>query len=310
MGWILLATAGQFLNAVVAVLDKYIVSDKNLLPRPFVYAFYTCLLTGSWLLVYVFGLLPLPEVLNVPTYANVEHPTLIVVALSFLAAYTMFLALVSMYDALKHADASDVMPAIGAVAAIASFVFNYYFLDGDLSNNFVAGIILLVLGTAMVSRARLTRPLIQLILHSGIFFAFHLITMKGLFLETSFDNAFFWSRVSLILFSLSLLLIPAYLELITGQTSKTSLKAGVLVVVTKVLAGIAGFMLLKATDWGDVTVVQALDGVKFVFILLLAYLLSPFLPKSASDHLRGRHTLWQKVVFVGLITVGFVILFI
>ena len=46
MSWLLLATIGQFINAIVAFLDKYIVSDEKVLPKPFVYAFYSCLLTG------------------------------------------------------------------------------------------------------------------------------------------------------------------------------------------------------------------------------------------------------------------------
>ena len=58
MSWILLATLGQFLNAVVAILDKYIVSDEKALPRPFVYAFYSCLITGGWVLIYLIGFIP------------------------------------------------------------------------------------------------------------------------------------------------------------------------------------------------------------------------------------------------------------
>ena len=35
-------------DTIVAFLDKYIVSDEKALPKPFVYAFYSCLLTGFW----------------------------------------------------------------------------------------------------------------------------------------------------------------------------------------------------------------------------------------------------------------------
>ena len=58
MTWLLLATAGQFLNAIVAILDKYIVTDEKVLPRPFVYAFYSCLITGFWVIIYLFGFIP------------------------------------------------------------------------------------------------------------------------------------------------------------------------------------------------------------------------------------------------------------
>ena len=121
MAWILLATAGQFLNAIVAILDKYIVTDEKALPKPFVYAFYSCLVTGGWIVIYSLSLIPGLAAIGVPQLSNVHVPTIQVVGMSFLAAYTFFMALVSMYDGLKHADASDVIPVIGAVSAISTF---------------------------------------------------------------------------------------------------------------------------------------------------------------------------------------------
>lgn len=309
MVWLLLATAGQFLNAVVAILDKYIVSDKQMLPRPFVYAFYSCLLTSAWVLVYFLGFLPIPDFFQVPSYKNVTHPTLVVVGLAFLAAYTFFMGLVSMYDALRQADASDVMPVIGAVSALASFALNYYFLDGGLSSNFILGVVLLSFGTFLVSRARFVFPIVLLTIHSGVFFAFHYITMKGLFNETHFDNAFFWSRIGFVVFSLSLLMVPAYLEKIINQSTHTSVRAGALVVFAKVMGGIAAFMLLKATDWGEVTVVQALDGLKFVFILMIGWFLSHFFKHPAGEQIDEPRALLHKVVYVLIIVIGFVVLF-
>ncbi len=312
MAWLLLATAGQFLNAIVAILDKHLVSDKGTSTatlRPFVYAFYTCLLTGAWVAVYLLGFLPFPDNFYVPSFANVQHPTLVVVSLALLAAYTFFMALVSMYDALRQADASDVMPVIGAVAGLASFAMNYYFLDGRLSPTFILGVVLLSLGTFLVSRARFDYKIALVTLHSGIFFAFHYITMKGLFIETNFDNGFFWSRIAFVGFGLSLLMVPAYLDKIKAQTSTTSRASGLLIIGTKVVAGVAAFMLLKATDWGDVTVVQALDGLKYVFIIVLSFIFASFLPEVKEEVSDGKMLL-RKLLYIALITVGFVVLFI
>lgn len=79
---------------------------------------------------------------------------------------------------------------------------------------------------------------------------------------------------------------------------------------TKILAGIAAFMLLKATDWGDVTVVQALDGLKFVFIILISLLFGRFIPHEAGENNFGFKTVIRKCLYVAIIAVGFVILFI
>jgi hypothetical protein len=88
MTWILLAVGAQFMSAIVAIIDKHIVSDDADSPKPFVYAFYTCLIAGAWIVVYFLGLIPLPfEGIRIPSFSNVIRPTLEVVALSFLAAY-------------------------------------------------------------------------------------------------------------------------------------------------------------------------------------------------------------------------------
>ena len=279
MNWIILATFGQFLNAIVAILDKYIVSDEKVLPRPFVYAFYSCLLTGFWAAIYFLGLIPQLAAIGMPSLVNVTFPTIQVLSMSFLTAYTFFMALVSMYEALKNSDASNAIPIIGAVSALATFGLSYLFLDAALTSEHILGIFLLAFGTLLVSKTLPTSHVALHTIHSGLFFALHYITMKGLFIETSFDNGFFWSRISFVLFALSLLLVPVYLEKIKTQTKDSNRRAGMLVLFNKVLAGVAAFLLLKATDFGDVSVVQALDGLKFVFILLIAavfhYWLSP-----------------------------------
>lgn len=310
MTWIFLAAFGQFLNAIVALLDKHIVSDEKVLPRPFVYAFYSCIITGFWVVVYAIGLIPGMEELGVPHLSNVQSPTIQVVGMSFLAAYTFFMALVSMYDALKHADASDAMPVIGGISAISTFGMSYLFLDITLSPNFIWGIALLIAGTALVSQVRFTPGVALHTIHSGIFFALHYIAMKGLFLETSFDDGFFWSRISFVLFALSLLLVPVYYQKIKDQTVVTTKKAGFLVIFAKIMAGVAAFLLLKATDLGDVSVVQALDGLKYVFIIVIGLFIGRFIPETAGENEFDAKTIIRKTLYVAIISIGFVILFV
>ena len=81
-GWILLTVIAQFFLAVVAIIDKYLVTGdgkKTTTIRPFVYAFYTSLISGAWILIYAFGLIPISLFgFSVPSFANVEVPTLVV----------------------------------------------------------------------------------------------------------------------------------------------------------------------------------------------------------------------------------------
>lgn len=309
MSWVFLAAGAQLLNAIVAIGDKYLVTDEKRMPRPFVYAFYTSLATAFWLGIYVLGFIPGLAALGVPQFSNVLFPTLEVVALSFFSAYTFFMALVSLYGTLKRSDTSDVMPVVGAVSAIGTFGLSFLFLEAHYSPDFLWGILVLSIGTFLVSHLRFSGSIALAAVHSGLFFALHYIAMKGLFIVTNFDDAFFWSRVALVAFTLSWLLIPNYLDLISQQSRVTTKKTGLMVFGNKILAGIAAFMILKATDLGDVAAVQALDGLKFVFILVIGIFLSRFLPDSVGEKDNSYKTIVRKLLYVTIICIGFILLF-
>ncbi|MDZ4284481.1 MAG: EamA family transporter, partial [Patescibacteria group bacterium] len=296
--WILLAVAAQFLNAIVSLVDKYIVTDDRLLPQPFVYAFYTCVLSGAAIVIYAFSAVPVPlDGVAFPSLGNVRFPTLEVMGLSLLSAYTFFYGLVSLFKALRQADASDVVPVVGAVTAICSYGLAYLFLGTTLSPNFLLGVLLLAGGTALVSHFRFSWVGALSSLYAGIFFALHYVVIKGLFNATSFDDGFFWSRMGFVVFAASLLLIPAYGNKIFSQVKRTKKRTGALVLANKVVAGIASVLVLKATELGDVSVVQALGGLQYVFIFVFGAILGPYTPVAYGENIRSPKVLLHKALF-------------
>lgn len=306
-----MATIAQLIAAFVALVDKRIVSDEKAIPRPFVYAFVTCLMSGGSIMVYALSGVPTPfPGVHFPSIVNIIAPSLTVVAFSFLTAYTFFNALVSMFSALRESDASDVIPVIGAVTALFTFLLGYLFLDTHLTRNFIVGIALLTAGTILVSHFRFTWKTAALSVHAGIFFALHYVAFKGLLAVTSFDNAFFWSRIAFVLYALSLLLIPEYLEKIREQGKQSGKKAGALVVCNKVLAGVSSILILKATELGNPAVIQALGGLQFVFILVLGLLFGRSTPVVYGENSHHTRDVLHKGVFVSMIALGFFILFI
>jgi O-antigen/teichoic acid export membrane protein len=126
---------------------------------------------------------------------------------------------------------------------------------------------------------------------------------------TSFDDGFFWSRIAFVFFALTLLMIPSYFERVKEQTMSTKPAAGLLIFTNKILAGIATILMLKATDLGDVAVVQALGGLQFVFILILGIFFSIKSPKSHMPERYRGDVILQKAIFVAVITVGLLVLF-
>lgn len=308
--WILLAVVAQFLNAFVVILDKYIVTNRRLLPEPFVYAFYTCVLSGAAIVIYCFGVLPSPlEGVSFPSIRHVRFPTLEVLGLSVLSAYTFFYALVSMFKALQQADASDVVPVVGAVTAIGSLGLAHLFLDASLAPNFLLGVLLLAGGTLLASHFRFSWTVALSSVYSGAFFALHYVVIKRLFDLTSFDDGFFWSRMGFAVFAVSLLLIPTYGKRIFSHTRSTRKRVGLLVLVNKIVAGVASVLILKATELGDVSVVQALGGLQFLFIFIFGATLGPYTPLAYGENARGLKVFAHKAVFVAIIMLGFLVLF-
>ncbi len=308
--WIILAVSAQFLNAIVSLIDKYIVTSKHALPQPFVYAFYTCVFSGGGVVLYIFGIFPLSVGgISFPSVHNIHFPTLETISLSMLAAYTFFYALVSLFTALQRADASDVVPVTGAVSAIATYGLAYLFLDARVPPNFLAGVFLLAVGTAMVSHFRFSWVGALSAIHAGIFFALHFIVLKRLFILTSFDDGFFWSRIGTMVFALSLLLIPRYGSRILTQTKSTGKRAGALIVLNKVIAGCASVLILKATELGDVSVVQALGGLQYIFIFAFGAILGPYTHMDWGENVRHPKVLFHKALFITIIALGFFVLF-
>lgn len=309
--WILLAVAAQFLNAIVSLLDKYIVTDTRVLPNPFVYAFYTSALSGASIAIFFLAGIPIPvEGLSFPSIAEVSFPSLDIIAFSILAAYTFFYAIVSMFTALQKSDASDVVPVVGAVSAASSLGLGYLFLDDRLSPNVLTGMILLAAGTALASRFRFSLSVAFSSIHAGIFFGLHFIVLKWLFDITSFEDGFFWSRIGIVAFGLSLLLVPDYAAQIFHQTRATGKRAGALILTSKILAGLAGILVLKATELGDVSIVQALGGLQYVLIFVFSLFLGPYGPNICSEGVCTQEELIQKAIFIFIIAFGFFVLFV
>jgi uncharacterized membrane protein len=311
--WLILAVVAQFIAAVVAFFDKYIVTSKDMLPRPFVYAYVTCLLSGASIVVYGLSWIQVPlDGVHFPSISNVEFPTLTVIAFSFLAAYSFFGGLISLFSAFRAADASDVVPVVGSISALCTFGLGYAFLDAPLSRNFIIGIALLSCGTLLVSHLRFTWQTALLTIHAGLFFAIHYVTFKGLLAVTSFDNAFFWSRIGLVAFALSLLLVPEYLEKVRSQVQSTGRRGGALVGANKILAGAASILVLKATELApNPAVIQALGGLQFVFLLGIGIFLGHRTPTECGENNCARHPdILHKTVAVGIITLGFFVLFV
>ena len=266
--WLGLVVVGQILFAISALVDKYIITSETVVLRPFTYTFWISILSAGSVLVFFFSWLHIPiDGIAIPSFVNVQPLSLEVFALAITAGFAFFMALLSMFTALKNADASDVVPVVGGLNALFTFILGYFFLGTKLPHNFFIGFILLVLGTVLLSRMRLSWHTFLSVAHAGLMFGVHYVAIKALFIETHFDNAFFWSRAAIVVVALSMLLVPYYYDKVITRTRSARARDGALLIGNKILAGLASIILLKAIEFGDVAMVQALGGLQYLVLL-------------------------------------------
>jgi len=306
----MLAIVGQFLNAAVALFDKYIITSKTVVLRPFTYTFWVSFLSAGSIVIFCFSRINVPiNGLSIPSFQNVQAPSLVVFALAILTGYTFFNALLSFFRALRDADASDVVPVIGGLTAFFTLIFSHLFLKTQLSSQFFLGFILLSVGTILVSRFRFTWNVMLSTMHSGLMYGLHYIAFKALINISNFDTAFLWSRLAIAFVALSMLLIPEYWEKVARKAKEAKRRDGVLVLGNKLLAGLASIVLLKAIEFGDVAVVQALGGLQYLFLLIVSVIFGSKLVKDFGENLNINDIL-HKAISIPLIALGFFFLFI
>lgn len=294
MSWIYLVLLAQFINAAVVLLDKFLLTSKNIV-RPLVYVFYVSLLSGV-----VIVLLPLGVVMR---------PTSPVIFLSLFTGAAFTFSIYFLYSALFSADASDVAPAVGAVTALATLLFSFLFLDAILTGNFLLGFIGLVTGMALMSYFRFNRRETSFVLLAGVFFALSAVSVKMLFNSTPFWNGFFWSRLGNVAVVLPLLFWPVHRKMFWHNLRQSSLKTKFLVVISKFLAGTAFLLILLSIKLGNVSLVNALAGTQFVFLLLFALIFTKKFPNYFYETVHRHEAVMQKVLATLLVVAGYFLLF-
>ena len=262
--WITLAASAQLLSAVVTFVDRYVLTHVEGLGKPVVYAFYIGLLSCFVLVLVPFG------------YVSV--PSAIVLELSLIVGVVFISSLLLLYSALTEGHASDVMPVVAAFSAITSLVLASQYLNEHLPPHFLFASALFVLGTLIISHFRFTKRSLMLVLCAGIFFGLTAFLNKIIFTHTTFVDGFFWSRMANVVGALLLLLWPGNMAAIRRGVADSSQGTRWLVVGNKTLAGIATAATLLAISLGSVSVVNAMSGLQFLFLPLIALMFSPWFP--------------------------------
>lgn len=268
MNWIVWATVGYFLNALAVAIDKALLRRREM-GNP---AVYTLLISCLGLLVLVlapFGL---------------EWPTIKVLALGLGSGVCFTLGLWLMFMVLQKGEASRVPAFIGSLNPVFVFLGSFLLAGEHLSLGegaafgcLVAGGLLMVGGSGGLSRRAMGTAVA-----SSAVFGLAYVLLKLTFGEANFISGLVWSRLGGFVAALALLLLPGTIKgLRSSAGSATGMKFAML--GGQALAAAGGLMNSFAITMASVTLVNALQGIQYVFLLALAALVSFKFPQFFRD---------------------------
>lgn len=292
----LFAIAGYFLNSVGGVIDKFLLGQRPT-TKPPVYTFYI-----GFLSIFAFVLAPF----------GLSWPGLGQFLIALLAGGLFLFWLLYLFEALDIGEASRVLPVIGGLMPILILILSFLFLGERLNWQQILAFFLLVLGSALITlkfggQKRNLAKAVKFISLAILFGAISLILIKYVYIKQGFINGFVWSRLGIFLTTLLFLISPNLRQSIfeTGRQAKEGLS--LLLVSNKALAGGASLLINLAISLGSVSLVNALQGIQYAFLLILTLFLSKKFPEILKEKISG-WILLQKILAILFIGGGLVIL--
>lgn len=318
--WLLITIAGYFINAGVYTADKYFLSKK--LHSSISYAFYVGIWSiGNILLFWFAPFIPSWQWLLVDLFAGL-----------------LFLwALVAWYKALHQSEATKVVPIVGAFIPIFSFLLSVIFLNEHLTQRQLLALFILIAGGILISLkqsqytwrykiVKYTRilfgfligktyaedhPIRRLIVNSlvsALVFASYYVLIKYIYMHQPFLGSYIWARIGSFIGALLLLLIPRNRRIILSKQKRRETINSLPLFISIRLLAVAAFLLLNyAIALGNVALINALQGVQYVFLIIIILVLSEQYPKILKEEI-NRKILAQKMIGILMVGLGMYLL--
>ena len=274
MSWLIVAILAYLILAVVFLVDKYLLIGP--VPDPKIYAFYI-------------GILGFVVLLLIP-FINFYLPTPLEALLAFVSGVSFILGIFWFFKGLKLFESSRIVPAVGGILPIFTFLLIYIFSKGKETLN-PAGFLafaFLVSGSFFITyqkNKKISLDSLRISIIAALFLAVSFVFAKYVYISSSFLVGLVWIRVGGIL--------------------------GALIFLSNQAAGGGGNILqnwaVALAPLSYVAFINALQGIQYLFLLIFAVFLSLRFPKILKEEI-SKEILFQKVIAILLIGGGLVLL--
>ncbi len=311
MNWLFIIIFAYFLFAAVSLIDKYLL--KKPLPYPEVYAFFVGALGLLVLIIIPFGFL---------------EPLLpLFIVLGVLAGIFRILGLLTYYSALRKFEVSRITPALGGILPIFTFFLTYFFFKSECFGFLTLGkeetfwglkefsaFFFLVAGSVLIVWEKSKSITLNALKLSGLaafFLALSFFLSKIVYDSSlSFISGLFWILIGSAIASFCLLLSKKTRQHLFKENVVLKKKALSLLLFNQALGGLAVLLQNLAIFLAPIALlalVNALEGVRYIFLLLLVYILSFKFPQILKEEF-SKKVLFQKILAVILIGIGILFL--
>jgi drug/metabolite transporter (DMT)-like permease len=308
MNWLILAILAYFILALVNIADKFLL-DK-VLPSSRAYTF---LVGAIGIFVFVFS----------PWF--LEWPGIKMFFVNFVVGALFPAALLLFYKSLKESEASKALVLIGGLVPFFTLLFSVFFLGDKFSLYQWLAFGFLLIGIFIISwmpekQTFLNKVFISLKIKkkpsklslltavgAAFLFALFFVGNKYAFNNQDFFSAFIWIRGGSFLFVLSMLIPKESREKIIKNIKNVKLKKGGLFFMNQGLSAVGFFLQNLAISLTSVALVSALQGVQYVFIIILGVLFTLFYPKIIKEDI-SKKIIIQKTISVIFIAAGLYLL--
>jgi drug/metabolite transporter (DMT)-like permease len=304
MTWLIITIIAYLILAIVFLVDKYLLVGP--IPDPKVYAFYV-------------GILGVAVLLLIP-FLNFYFPSLSDAFLSFVSGASSVLAIFWFFKGLKLFEPSRIVPAVGGILPIFTFLIIFIFSGGKETLGFfgLVAFILLTLGTFLITfekAKRISSKSLKISIVAAFFFAVSFVSAKYVYLSHPFLVSLVWIKTGGALAAL-IFLLNRQMRKELFKEKITFEKKTAAIFLSGQAAG-AGANILQ--NWAValaplafVAVINALQGIQYVFLLIFTVLISLVYPLWAErvglKEEVSREVVFQKIFAILLIGTGLALL--
>ncbi len=295
MNWLFFAVLAYMIMALSQLFDKALLNVAFKEVKAYVF------LIGA-LGALVFVLLPF----------GVSFLDLTTLIIALIGGALFVVALLPFLSALQGDDASRVIPLIGGTIPMVSLLGEVIFLNAQLARMDYVAFALLVAGAIVLTftkseNSKRSWSAVVKALIGAVLFGSSFVITKYVFNEVDFINGFFWMRMGGLVIALILI---ARRDVRQGlkqffKNNKPSVKLGYF--GNQGLNG-AGFVLQNyAISLASVGLVNAMQGVQYIFVILFIVIASKFKPGLLGEKIIKR-IIVEKITAILIIMAGIALL--